>query len=56
MRNARKEKTKYEKKDKRITAYHEAGHAVSAFYLENCEPVYEISIIPLSDIIHMIIF
>ena len=33
-------------KDKRITAYHEAGHAVSAYYLENCEPVYEISIIP----------
>ncbi len=33
-------------KDKKITAYHEAGHAVSAFYLENCEPVYEISIIP----------
>ena len=33
-------------KDKMITAYHEAGHAVSAYYLENCEPVYEISIIP----------
>ncbi len=33
-------------KDKRLTAYHEAGHAVSAYYLENCEPVYEISVIP----------
>lgn len=43
---AEKKSRKYTEKDKRITAYHEAGHAVSAFYLENCEPVYEISIIP----------
>ena len=43
---AEKKSRKYTEKDKRITAYHEAGHAVSAYYLENCEPVYEISIIP----------
>ena len=43
---AEKKSRKYTEKDKKITAYHEAGHAVSAFYLENCEPVYEISIIP----------
>ena len=41
-----KKSHKITEKDKRITAYHEAGHAVSAYYLENCEPVYEISIIP----------
>ena len=41
-----KKSRKYTEKDKKITAYHEAGHAVSAYYLENCEPVYEISIIP----------
>ena len=29
-----------------MTAYHEAGHAVVAYYLENSDPVYEISIIP----------
>ena len=43
---AEKKSRKYTEKDKKITAYHEAGHAVSAYYLENCEPVYEISIVP----------
>ncbi len=32
--------------DKRITAYHEAGHAILARLLENCDPVHEVSIIP----------
>jgi len=43
---AEKKSHRITEKDKRITAYHEAGHAVSAYYLEHCEPVYEISIIP----------
>ena len=32
--------------DKRITAYHEAGHAVVARVLPSCDPVHEISVIP----------
>ncbi len=32
--------------DKRITAYHESGHAILARLLENCDPVQEVSIIP----------
>ena len=36
----------YSDKDKKITAYHEAGHAVVSRYLETQEPVKEISIIP----------
>ena len=32
--------------DKRITAYHEAGHAILARVLKNCDPVQEVSIIP----------
>ncbi len=32
--------------DKRITAYHEAGHAILARLLPNCDPVHEVSIIP----------
>lgn len=32
--------------DKRITAYHEAGHAIIAKLCENCDPVQEVSIIP----------
>ena len=32
--------------DKRITAYHEAGHAIVAKVLENCDEVQEVSIIP----------
>ncbi|WP_373897396.1 ATP-dependent zinc metalloprotease FtsH [Haloimpatiens sp. FM7315] len=33
-------------KDKKLTAYHEAGHAVVARFLPNADPVHEISIIP----------
>ena len=33
-------------KDRRITAVHEAGHAVVSLFLENQDPVHEISIIP----------
>ncbi|GLC29939.1 ATP-dependent zinc metalloprotease FtsH [Clostridium omnivorum] len=33
-------------KDRRLTAYHEAGHAVVAKFLENSDPVHQISIIP----------
>ena len=36
----------YSEKDKRITAYHEAGHAVATRFLETQDPVKEISIIP----------
>ena len=32
--------------DKRITAYHESGHAIVAKMLENCDEVQEVSIIP----------
>lgn len=32
--------------DKRITAYHEAGHAIIAKVLDNCDEVQEVSIIP----------
>ena len=32
--------------DKRITAYHESGHAVLAKLLSHCDPVHEVSIIP----------
>ena len=32
--------------DKRITAYHESGHAILARLLPNCDPVHEVSIIP----------
>lgn len=33
-------------KDKRITAYHEAGHALVGRMLKNCDAVQEVSIIP----------
>lgn len=32
--------------DKRITAYHESGHAILARLCENCDPVQEVTIIP----------
>ena len=33
-------------RDKRITAYHESGHAIVAKLLKNCDSVHEVSIIP----------
>lgn len=33
-------------REKRIIAYHEAGHAVVAYYLPNCDPIHKVTIIP----------
>ncbi len=41
-----KKSRKISDKDKKITAYHEAGHAISSYYLENQDPVTHISIVP----------
>lgn len=41
-----KKSHKISEKDKKITAYHEAGHAVTSFYLEHEDPVTHISIVP----------
>ena len=41
-----KKSHKYSEKAKKLTAYHEAGHAVSSYYIEDHDPVKEISIIP----------
>jgi len=41
-----KKSHKMTEKAKKLTAYHEAGHAVSSYYLEYEDPVHQISIIP----------
>ena len=41
-----KKSHKYSKKALKLTAFHEAGHAVVSYYLDNHDPVEEISIIP----------
>lgn len=41
-----KKSHKMSDKEKRMTAYHEAGHAVSSYYLDSQDPVHEVSIIP----------
>ncbi len=43
---AEKKSHKFTERDQKITAYHEAGHAVVSYYLEHAHPVYEISMIP----------
>ena len=41
-----KKSKKINEKEKRMTAFHEAGHAVASYYLETQDPVHEISIVP----------
>ena len=41
-----KRSKKVNEKDKRLTSYHEAGHAVVTYFCETQDPVHEISIIP----------
>ena len=41
-----KKSKKISDKEKRLTAYHEAGHAVVTYYCPTQDPVHEISIIP----------
>ena len=46
MVGTEKKSHKMSDKEKRLTAYHEAGHAVSTYYLPDLDPVHQISIIP----------
>ncbi len=46
MIGTEKKSHKISEKEKRMTAFHEAGHAVASYYLENRDPVHEVSIIP----------
>ena len=41
-----KKSHKMSDKEKKLTAYHEAGHAISTYYLETQDPVSQVSIIP----------
>lgn len=41
-----KKSHKISDKEKRLTAYHEAGHALASYYTPGQDPVHEISIIP----------
>ncbi|NLX78839.1 MAG: ATP-dependent zinc metalloprotease FtsH [Clostridiales bacterium] len=42
---AEKRSKKQSEKDRKLTAYHEAGHAVVSYFLETQDPVHQISII-----------
>ena len=41
-----KKSHKISDKEKRLTAFHEAGHAISTFFQEGQDPVHQVSIIP----------
>ncbi|MBR5233653.1 MAG: ATP-dependent zinc metalloprotease FtsH [Clostridia bacterium] len=46
MVGTEKRSHKVNENDKKLTAYHEAGHAVATYYLETQDPVRQVSIIP----------
>ena len=35
-----------DKDEKKLTAYHEAGHAIAMYHMEECEPIHKVTIIP----------
>ncbi len=41
-----KKSKKVSDEEKKLTAYHEAGHAVTNYYLDTLDPVHQVSIIP----------
>lgn len=41
-----RKKTIMSSREKRLTAFHEAGHAVAGWLLEGCDPVLKVSIVP----------
>ena len=41
-----RKKTMMSEEEKRLTAYHEAGHAITGWLLEGCAPVLKVTIIP----------
>ncbi|MCQ2173903.1 MAG: ATP-dependent zinc metalloprotease FtsH [Bacteroidales bacterium] len=41
-----RKKTMMSEEEKRLTAYHEAGHAITGWVLEGCSPVLKVTIIP----------
>ena len=43
-----KRKLPLKPKDKEVTAYHEAGHAIIGWYLKHAQPVLKVSIVPRS--------
>ena len=46
MMGAEKRSRKVTDRERRLTAFHEAGHAVATYYLDTQDPVTEVSIIP----------
>ena len=46
MVGTEKRSHKVNEQDKKLTAFHEAGHAVATYYLETQDPVRQVSIIP----------
>ena len=46
MSGPEKRSRKVTEKDRRLTAYHEGGHAVVSYYIPECDNVHEVTIIP----------
>lgn len=46
MMGAERKSLKMSEEDKRVTAYHEAGHALVAKYVPHADPVHKVTIIP----------
>ena len=47
LMGARRESLVLSEKEKQLTAYHEAGHAICAAVLENTDPLHKVTILPI---------
>lgn len=42
------------KEEKELTAYHESGHAIAAYYLEHTDPIHKVTIVPRGHALGMV--
>ncbi len=55
LMGAEKRTLSMQEKEKKLTAYHESGHAIIAFYAKNTDPIHKMTIVPRGRALGMVV-